>query len=61
MIGGEDVTDFDPSERGVAMVFQSYALYPHMTVEENLGFGLRMGGMARPQVAARVAEAAKYP
>ena len=33
-IGGEDVTDFDPSERGVAMVFQSYALYPHMTVEK---------------------------
>ena len=59
MIGGEDVTDFDPSERGVAMVFQSYALYPHMTVEENLGFGLRMGGMPRDQVAARVGDAAK--
>ena len=59
VIGGEDVTDFDPSERGVAMVFQSYALYPHMTVEQNLGFGLRMGGMARDQVAARVAEAAR--
>ena len=53
-IGGEDVTDFDPSERGVAMVFQSYALYPHMTVEQNLGFGLRMGGMPRDQVATRV-------
>ena len=59
LIGGEDVTDFDPSERGVAMVFQSYALYPHMTVEQNLGFGLRMGGMPREQVAARVAEAAR--
>ncbi|MEO8758110.1 MAG: sn-glycerol-3-phosphate ABC transporter ATP-binding protein UgpC [Devosia sp.] len=58
-IGGEDVTDFDPSERGVAMVFQSYALYPHMTVEQNLGFGLRMGGMPRDQVATRVAGAAK--
>jgi len=58
-IGGEDVTDFDPSERGVAMVFQSYALYPHMTVEQNLGFGLRMGGMPREQVATRVAEAAR--
>ena len=58
-IGGEDVTDFDPSERGVAMVFQSYALYPHMTVEQNLGFGLRMGGMPRDQVGARVAEAAR--
>ncbi len=58
-IGGEDVTDFDPSERGVAMVFQSYALYPHMTVEKNLGFGLRMGGMPRAQVAKRVEEAAR--
>jgi lactose/L-arabinose transport system ATP-binding protein len=58
-IGGEDVTDYDPSERGVAMVFQSYALYPHMTVEQNLGFGLRMGGMPRDQVATRVAGAAK--
>jgi lactose/L-arabinose transport system ATP-binding protein len=58
-IGGEDVTDFDPSERGVAMVFQSYALYPHMTVQQNLGFGLRMGGMPRDQVATRVAEAAR--
>ncbi len=59
LIGGEDVTDFDPSERGVAMVFQSYALYPHMTVEQNLGFGLRMGGMPREQVAERVNSAAK--
>ena len=58
-IGGEDVTDFDPGERGVAMVFQSYALYPHMTVEENLGFGLRMGGMPRAEVAERVEEAAR--
>ena len=59
LIGGEDVTDFDPSERGVAMVFQSYALYPHMTVEENLGFGLRMGGMPKNDVAVRVADAAR--
>jgi lactose/L-arabinose transport system ATP-binding protein len=59
LIGGEDVTDYDPSERGVAMVFQSYALYPHMTVEQNLGFGLRMGGMPRDQVATRVDQAAK--
>ncbi|KKB09102.1 ABC transporter ATP-binding protein [Devosia chinhatensis] len=59
LIGGEDVTDYDPSERGVAMVFQSYALYPHMSVEQNLGFGLRMGGMPRDQVAARVMEAAR--
>ncbi|WP_297108474.1 sn-glycerol-3-phosphate ABC transporter ATP-binding protein UgpC [uncultured Devosia sp.] len=59
LIGGEDVTDYDPSERGVAMVFQSYALYPHMSVEQNLGFGLRMGGMDRQLVAERVAEAAR--
>jgi lactose/L-arabinose transport system ATP-binding protein len=59
LIGGEDVTDYDPAERGVAMVFQSYALYPHMTVEQNLGFGLRMGGMPREQVAIRVADAAR--
>jgi lactose/L-arabinose transport system ATP-binding protein len=59
LIGGEDVTDYDPSERGVAMVFQSYALYPHMTVEENLGFGLRMGGMPKDQVAERVTGAAR--
>ncbi len=59
MIDGEDVTDYDPSERGVAMVFQSYALYPHMSVEQNLGFGLRMGGMPRDQVSERVQEAAR--
>jgi len=59
LIGGEDVTDYDPSERGVAMVFQSYALYPHMTVEQNLGFGLRMSGAPREQVAERVYEAAR--
>ena len=53
-----DVTDLDPSERGVAMVFQSYALYPHMTVAENIGFGLRMNGMRRSEVRAKVAEAA---
>src|SRR6201996_7593890 len=57
-IGARDVTDLDPSERGVAMVFQSYALYPHMSVEENIGFGLRMNGMSRSDVRAKVAEAA---
>ena len=40
-IGGKDVTNVEPAKRGIAMVFQSYALYPHMTVEENLGFGLK--------------------
>jgi len=57
-IGRRDVTRLDPSERGVAMVFQSYALYPHMTVAENMGFGLRMTGVPRPTVRAKVAEAA---
>jgi ABC-type sugar transport system ATPase subunit len=57
-IGGEDVTHRDPSARGVAMVFQSYALYPHMTVEENIGFGLMLSGMPKAEVSQRVAEAA---
>jgi lactose/L-arabinose transport system ATP-binding protein len=57
-IGGRDVTRVDPADRGVAMVFQSYALYPHMTVEENMGFGLRMTGTDRAVVAERVRKAA---
>ena len=57
-IGPRIVNDIDPSERGVAMVFQSYALYPHMTVAENMGFGLRMGGRPKAEIAERVAEAA---
>jgi lactose/L-arabinose transport system ATP-binding protein len=57
-IGGRDVTDIDPSERGVAMVFQSYALYPHMTVEENMGFGLRMTGTKPAVIRERVDRAA---
>jgi multiple sugar transport system ATP-binding protein len=48
-IGGEDVTELAPAERGVAMVFQSYALYPHMTVAENMGFALRMAGAPREE------------
>ncbi len=43
-IGGKIVNDVEPADRGIAMVFQSYALYPHMTVEQNLSFGLRMNG-----------------
>ncbi len=57
-IGARNVTDLDPSERGVAMVFQSYALYPHMSVEENIGFGLRMNGMSKSDVRSKVTEAA---
>jgi len=58
-IGARDVTRVDASERGVAMVFQTYALYPHMTVEENMGFGLRMNGHAKDVVAQKVGEASR--
>jgi multiple sugar transport system ATP-binding protein len=58
-IGERDVTALPPQERDIAMVFQSYALYPHMTVRENLSFGLRMRGAARPAIAERVANAAR--
>jgi lactose/L-arabinose transport system ATP-binding protein len=58
-IGQRDVTRADPSERGVAMVFQTYALYPHMTVAENMGFGLKMTGHAKPEIDKKVAEAAR--
>jgi lactose/L-arabinose transport system ATP-binding protein len=58
-IGGRDVTRLDPSERGVAMVFQTYALYPHMTVAENMGFGLRMTGHPKDQIARKVGEASR--
>ncbi|NAZ36096.1 ABC transporter ATP-binding protein [Rubellimicrobium sp. CFH 75288] len=59
LIGGRDVTTTAPSERGVAMVFQSYALYPHMSVRENMEFGLRVNGVPPPERRARVAEAAR--
>ena len=59
VIGDRDVTELPPQDRDVAMVFQSYALYPHMTVRENLGFGLRMRGVAPAAIAARVESAAK--
>jgi len=57
-IGGHVVNDVAPKDRDIAMVFQSYALYPHMTVAENLGFGLKLRGHSRDAVAARVHEAA---
>ena len=58
-IGDRDVTTADPADRGVAMVFQSYALYPHMTVAENMGFGLKMNGVPKAVVQEKVLEAAK--
>ncbi|OHV80455.1 ABC transporter ATP-binding protein [Rhizobium sp. LCM 4573] len=57
-IKGRDVTDLDPSDRGIAMVFQSYALYPHMTVRDNLAFGLKMSRTAATEIDRRVAQAA---
>ncbi|AKC88098.1 ABC transporter ATP-binding protein [Pseudoxanthomonas suwonensis] len=57
-IGGRVVNDVAPKDRDIAMVFQSYALYPHMTVAENLAFGLKLRGMPRADVERRVAEAA---
>ncbi|MEM8578300.1 MAG: sn-glycerol-3-phosphate ABC transporter ATP-binding protein UgpC [Pseudomonadota bacterium] len=58
-IGARDVTHMDPAQRGVAMVFQTYALYPHMTVEQNMGFGLKMNGVPKDQIKAKVDEAAR--
>lgn len=58
-IKGRDVTQVEAVDRGIAMVFQSYALYPHMTVAENMGFGLRMGGAPKAEVDEKVARAAK--
>ncbi len=58
-IGDRDVTEVPPQERDIAMVFQSYALYPHMTVRDNLGFGLRMRGVAPAVIVERVGAAAK--
>src|ERR1700721_649617 len=49
-IGGRQVNDVDPANRGVAMVFQTYALYPHMSVEENMGFGLRMAKRPKHEI-----------
>ncbi|MGD9903309.1 MAG: ABC transporter ATP-binding protein [Vicinamibacterales bacterium] len=54
VIGGHDVTALPPQQRDVAMVFQSYALYPHKTVRDNLAFGLRMRGVAADEIARRV-------
>jgi multiple sugar transport system ATP-binding protein len=53
-IGGVDVTRFEPSERGIAMVFQTYALYPTMTVGRNLSFGLRVRGLPKAEIQRRV-------
>jgi ABC-type sugar transport system ATPase subunit len=59
LIDGRDVTEVGAADRGLAMVFQSYALYPHMTVRQNLSFGLENTRTPRAEIAARVAEAAR--
>jgi sn-glycerol 3-phosphate transport system ATP-binding protein len=59
LIDGRDVTRVDPSARDIAMVFQNYALYPHMTVAENMAYGLRIRGLPKAEIASRVAEAAE--
>jgi multiple sugar transport system ATP-binding protein len=59
LIGGRDVTDLAPGDRDVAMVFQNYALYPHLTVRKNIGFGLKMRGTPAAEIERRVQEAAK--
>jgi multiple sugar transport system ATP-binding protein len=58
-IGGEDVTDLAPRRRDIAMVFQSYALYPHMSVRQNLAYGLKVRRTSKDQIAQRVDEVAK--
>src|SRR6201982_1779272 len=58
-IGGRVVNDLPPKDRDIAMVFQNYALYPHMTVEQNLAFGLQLRKTPKAEIARRVGEAAK--
>lgn len=59
MVGDRDATSEPPSKRGLAMVFQSYALYPHMSVRDNVGFPLKSAGMSKAEVAAKVDDAAR--
>ncbi|MBQ9352342.1 ABC transporter ATP-binding protein, partial [Phyllobacterium sp.] len=57
-IGGKPVNDLPPRARNISMVFQSYALYPHMTVRENMGFSLKIGKVQQAEIDQRVNEAA---
>ncbi|KQT02201.1 ABC transporter ATP-binding protein [Cellulomonas sp. Leaf395] len=59
LIGDRDVTDVQPKDRDIAMVFQNYALYPHMTVADNMGFALKIAGTPKAEIRQRVEEAAK--
>ncbi|MBO3725489.1 sn-glycerol-3-phosphate ABC transporter ATP-binding protein UgpC [Actinomyces bowdenii] len=59
LIGDRDVTDVQPKDRDIAMVFQNYALYPHMSVHDNMGFALKIAGTPKAEIDKRVKEAAK--
>jgi multiple sugar transport system ATP-binding protein len=59
LIGDRDVTNVPPKDRDIAMVFQNYALYPHMSVADNMGFALKIAGVNKAEIAKRVEEAAK--
>ena len=59
LIGGQDVTWAEPSDRGIAMVFQNYALYPHLTVAQNIGFGLSLARTPKEEIARKVGRAAE--
>ncbi|HVL97015.1 MAG TPA: sn-glycerol-3-phosphate ABC transporter ATP-binding protein UgpC [Solirubrobacteraceae bacterium] len=59
LIGGERVNDLEPRDRDIAMVFQNYALYPHMTVRENMGFALKLAKVPKEEIDTKVEEAAK--
>ena len=59
LIGDRDVTQMPPKDRDIAMVFQSYALYPHMSVADNMGFALKIAGINKQEIRQRVEEAAK--
>ncbi len=59
LIGGDVVNDRPPKDRDIAMVFQNYALYPHMTVRENMGFALRLRGMDKQEINEKVENAAR--
>ena len=59
LIGGRDVSRAEPSQRGIAMVFQNYALYPHLTVRDNIGFGLSLAKMPKAEIAQKVAAVAE--
>src|SRR3984957_18448653 len=59
LIGGKEANNETPKERDIAMVFQNYALYPHMTVAENIGFALKLRHLPKDQIRAKVSESAK--